>query len=422
MFVSAALTLLLAAGPAIDRAGAVGEVSSSVAREVPARFGGIGFAAFSSSPVGVVQRNRGALDDLEVTSAENLRASPNGERIGRLEAGTRVRSVSVSGPWREVELEGWVWTRSLQVVDRGGYDLVVAVDGGENVRAAPGGEVLGLLVEGALLREEERVPGWIRVTRRAWIWGASVRALPGAEAGAGAGVSPQIGPENTPGASDATELDTSAAAARDPEPGAAAVDAVSRAPDAARAVGEARSASAPLELRADPAGPRVADVAAGAALEVTEVEGDWARVRIEGWVPLAELGAEGTSTSRGLHPTDVTRMPERWVGRPVTWTLEFVGVERADERRPDFAPGEPFLLMRAAAPAAAVEAAPDGAREAATARSFVYVAVSEAQLAELGTLAPLARVTVTGRVRSGASRWTRTPIIELASWRRESSR
>lgn len=138
MFVSAALTLLLAAGPAIDRAGAVGEVSSSVAREVPARFGGIGFAAFSSSPVGVVQRNRGALDDLEVTSAENLRASPNGERIGRLEAGTRVRSVSVSGPWREVELEGWVWTRSLQVVDRGGYDLVVAVDGGENVRAAPG--------------------------------------------------------------------------------------------------------------------------------------------------------------------------------------------------------------------------------------------------------------------------------------------
>lgn len=355
--------------------------------------------------------------DLEVVRAENLRTAPNGERIGRLEAGTRLRAVSTRGDWREVEVEGWIWTRSLQIVDRNGYDLVVSVEGGENLRASPGGDVRGSFVEGALLRERERVPGWIRVTRQAWIWGASVRTLvsdpdrdPDSGAGTaaasgdggdggepGAGIAPGDGSEPGPG----RELDSTVEAAT-----------LSTAtPVVPPAVGEQGIVRVPTELRATPASTADARLEPGAEATLLEVEGAWARVRLEGWVPLESLagrsGPGEPAPALPVTPGRVAADPGRWQGQLVVWTLEFVSLEEADERRPDFAPGAPWLLMRWAGPEAP---------------SFVYVAVSEAQAAELGGLAPLSRVTVRGRIRRGAARWTGRPVLELESWRLEPAR
>ena len=86
--------------------------------------------------------------------------------------------------WLQFDLDGWIWIQSVQVVNRGSFDLVVSVEGGENIRGAPGGEILGHLEQGTLLETVERVSGWARVRRRAWVWRRSV-ALFGADPSGG---------------------------------------------------------------------------------------------------------------------------------------------------------------------------------------------------------------------------------------------
>ena len=65
---------------------------------------------------------------------ENFRSTPNGEVLARLQPGARVTLVSTRGDWHEVDVTGWVWTRSLQVDQRGEFELVVSEEEGENLR------------------------------------------------------------------------------------------------------------------------------------------------------------------------------------------------------------------------------------------------------------------------------------------------
>ena len=84
------------------------------------------------------------------------------------------------GNWVQLDLEGWVWTRSLQVSGDAALELVVAEPEGENLRDEPSGTVLGRLSRGTLLEEVRRVPGWILIRRRGWVWSPSVAELAGA--------------------------------------------------------------------------------------------------------------------------------------------------------------------------------------------------------------------------------------------------
>jgi glycosyltransferase involved in cell wall biosynthesis len=59
--------------------------------------------------------------------------------------------------------------------------------------------------------------------------------------------------------------------------------------------------------------------------------------------------------------------------------------------------GEPFLLARALDQE----------------RTFVYVAIPEGRLAEVQALAPLERIRIVGRARSGAAAFTGSPILDL---------
>jgi hypothetical protein len=90
------------------------------------------------------------------------------------------------------------------------------------------------------------------------------------------------------------------------------------------------------------------------------------------------------------------------VGRVVSWALQFISLERAEEIRTDFRQGEPFLLSRFGGP--------EG--------PFVYVAVPPERIAEVQGLVPLERITVTARVRTGASSFTGAPIVDLLSLER----
>ena len=111
-----------------------------------------------------------------LTREENFRAQQNGTLLGQLRAGMSLEVLEATDDWLRFDLEGWVWTESLRAVSRGRFDLVVSVEGGENIRGGPGGEVLGRLEEGTLLETLERVPDsdWARVRRQVWVWRRSV--------------------------------------------------------------------------------------------------------------------------------------------------------------------------------------------------------------------------------------------------------
>lgn len=315
----------------------------------------------------------GAQSTARVRMEENVRREPNGEIVARMASGAGLAVVGRQERWLEVELEGWVWSRSLQTTDEAGFDLVVSEDQGENLRDAPSGTILGRLGRGTFLEELERSPGWIRVRRRAWIWAASV-------------VEESASP--TPQPTVAAPRDTRAGEGASRRPG-----------------GVVNAGGRGAVLLSAPGGDTLAAMAGASDLQVLSREGSWVRVRLEGWMWLPEETpgappAEGASEA--LAPGDLASNPAAHRGRVVEWELQYISLERAERVRTDFFEGEPFLLTRFGGP--------DG--------PFVYVALPADRVAELEGLVPLERLRVTARVRTGASSLTGTPILDLVALER----
>ncbi len=290
---------------------------------------------------------------------ENVRAQPNGTLLGRLRSGVALDVLDASDAWLQFDLTGWVWTRSLGVANRGDFDLVVSEPGGENIRAAPRGDVVGRLVEGTLLEEIERVPGWIQVRRRSWIWSPSVD-LEGPMPDRASTRAERVSPEQWLTSEE----------------------------------GEAVILSAPD-------GDTVATATSGANLRILAREGNWARVRVDGWTWLPEgspAGGEATVLT-DVDVADVTAAPMNYRGLVLQWDLQFISLERAEKIRTDFYEGEPFLLTQAGRGGGV----------------FVYVAIPPERLQEAEGLSPLESIRVIGRVRTGAATLTGSPILELLS-------
>lgn len=299
---------------------------------------------------------------------ENFRREANGVVLARLAVGTPLLVMSEAGNWSEVELEGWVWLQSVDATDREGLDLVVSVTDGENLRASPAGPILGRLEEGALLEEVARDAAWARVRRRGWVWSASLEVAVGES------------PTSTP---------------------TVRIEPAARAPG-----GFANAGRSGAPILTAPDGDTLALAAPDSDLEILRREGNWVRVRVEGWLwmPPGDAGTGGGEAEApvALDPSDLLGDPAEHAGRVVAWTLQFISLERAEAVRTDFFEGEPFLLARFGGG--------DGA--------FVYVAVPPERLADVEGLVPLERISVTGRVRTGASALTGTPIVELITLER----
>lgn len=306
---------------------------------------------------------------------ENFRRAPNDVVLARLNPGAPLSIVRTDGDWLEVDLEGWVWLNSLQVSETE-LDLVVSEAEGENLRSEPQGTVIGRLEEGALLEELGREPGWAHVRRRGWIWSASVA---------------------TASAAATAPAPASAPRAR-PRPESAA----SAGPPARRPEGFTSVAGAPILTAPD--GDTLAVASGRGDLQVVDRDGNWARVRLEGWLWMPAAEDDSTpNTAVALVPSDLTSAPEAHIGRVVEWTLQFISLEEAEELRTDFRRGEPFLLTRY------------GGSEG----PFVYVAVPPEQRTAAQGLVPLEMITVTARVRAGASALTGTPIVDLLALERD---
>ena len=345
--------------------------------------------------------------DAVVRVDENVRFEPQGVIVALLQAGTPVRVESRDGPWSRITFEGLVWENSLQLRDGGSFDLIVSAAEGENLRAEPAGAILGRVLSGTLLNEVSRSGGWIRVRRTAWMWSAS---LQGGEVAT----------------TDPAPAAPAPAPVVPPTPAAPATPATPPGPPGPRPSTPVPTTPVPTEVPAETlatdwvrAGPRGSAVLAapdgdtlgvarqGVELRVTGREGNWARVRMEGWVWLPSTGpADGAPPSdvilRDVTPAGIARDPERYRGRLVTFAVQHISVERAEVIRTDFLEGEPFLLTRS------VEAD----------RTFVYLAIPDELLPEVTRLQPLERLVIVGRVRAGAASLTGNPVLDLVEFRR----
>ena len=333
-------------------------------------------AAVLTAGLGALPFPSSGQETARLRADENFRREPNGVVLGRLASGVPLGVVERSGNWVQADVEGWVWLSSLQASD-GEFDLVVSVAGGENLRSGPSGSVVGRLEEGTLLEELGREPGWAHVRRRGWIWSASVEQRTAAAAQ----------PAATPAAAGRGASGATPPPARRPE-------------------GFATVGPGGAPILTSPDGDTLAHARPTSDLQIVARDGNWARVRLEGWVWMpAGAAADApapTEAPGALVPEDLTRDPAAHVGRVVSWSLQFISLERAEEIRTDFRQGEPFLLTRFGGP--------EG--------PFVYVAVPQERLVEMQGLVPLERVSVTARVRTGASSFTGTPIVDLLSLER----
>ena len=116
------------------------------------------------------------------------------------------------------------------------------------------------------------------------------------------------------------------------------------------------------------------------------------------WRPSTpERAAAEDESPSALEPADLVADPAGHAGRVVSWTVQFISLERAEAVRTDFFEGEPFILGRF-----------DGEDG-----PFVYIAIPNERLTDVEGLVPLERVSITGRVRTGASSLTGVPIVDL---------
>jgi Bacterial SH3 domain len=284
---------------------------------------------------------------------EPFRADTSGVQRGRLAQGAVVTTGGQVGGVTQVTLEGWIIGTSVRSTDKDGHDLAVTQP--ENLRAAPNGKLVARLVANALLDSVEVRGGWYHVQREGWV---ATRGLTPA-AGSAAGADSLFGDSSA---------DARVVVLRDRVQ-------LFRGPDAA------------------PAGV----LEAGSPVRITARAGDWLRVETAGWVKDSAVRQAGAQTASGVTAAELRNAPAAWQGKVLRWTIQFIALQTADEMRPDFTPGQRYILARGPGPEYA----------------FVYVIVPPDKLDEVERLQPLDSVTVLARVVKGRSTFLANPILEL---------
>ncbi len=296
-----------------------------------------------------------------LVAEENFRRDPNGTPLANVLRGAELPVVGEQGGWTQVELSGWIWGPSVATANRDGFNLRVSAPNGENLRAQPQGAVVARLLEGCLLNRVSASGNWVRVTRRGWLWRASL----------------EFSGQPAPAASDGGP--PTAEAAAEPPP--------------------LVTAAAPLIVYSTPAGDTIATFQPGAQAQVLGRTGDWIRIRLDGWVygPEALDSALRLADTGDLTPAQLRADPGRYRGALVRWRVQIISLQRAERTRRDFEEGEPFILARGPAGDA----------------GFVYLAVPEQLVTVAESLSQLDYVTIVGRVRIGRSAQMGGPVIDL---------
>lgn len=338
-------------------------------------------------------------------AAVTVRGTPGGAPIAELPRGAPLRTGPTRNGWTQVTIEGWVASTRLGT-RRDTLDRVVndqASTAPLRAQDGPRQAVVATLTEGTYLRRVQERNGWTRVRRSGWVRAEDLQpatVVPASRSAAKA--EPARGETGrTPPKAAVTPPATASRA------GAGASPAV--APVASPARGAAVAPKAPLPaqsvektlrastLRSAPNGAERASVPAGALVETLGREQGWVRVRIEGWVPEADLGVADTAAVSRLSAADLRADPERYRGAVLRWTMTLVALQKADGLRKGMVANEPYLLLRGPGDDP----------------SLVYGAVPPSLLEVARGLGPMTKVIVTARVREGRSDPTGVPIVDL---------
>lgn len=287
------------------------------------------------------------------TAAEtDLLKAPGGIQLLHLLKGTPLTVGPAKGAWLPATIDGWIIENALHDDRRDGFDVSVALVAGTTLRAKPGGAALASARLGALFERVEVKGGWVHVRRTGWLPATVIDATPVATL---------------------------------PPPGP-----VTPAP-----VAPSTSVLAGAALATQPGGSPVATLEAPLHADVLEHRNGWARVRIEAWVRDAELG--GAQAPGGITGADIRAAPDKYIGQTVEWTIEVLGIQKADELRPELPAGQPYLLARGPLPET----------------GFLYVAITNDEAEVFHRLEPLAKIRIRATIRAGKSRFLPTPVLNF---------
>lgn len=310
----------------------------------------------------------------------DVRATPRGNPVAMLKAGTSWSTGVTRNGWTLVRIQGWVES-SRFAGPRDSFPQSIGGAATLRIREEPSldGRILGEFRGGAGLRIVERRGNWAKIRRDAWIpAGSFTTAAARSPARPAQGTTPA---RSTP-------------AQATPAP-----DTRSQPQEARVAEGGLR-ADAPAALRTAPGGAAVGELAQGVVVEPLARDRGWVKVRVDAWVPESLFVPADTAYRAELTAVDLRLDPDGTRGRVVRWEVQVVGLQRADPLRRDLEADEPFLLA----------IGPKGENV------ILYVAVPAALLNEARAIPSMQSVILTARVRTGRSRPTGAPILDLLSF------
>lgn len=152
-------------------------------------------------------------------------------------------------------------------------------------------------------------------------------------------------------------------------------------------------------LREAPDTKALAQLAQGTTVELLARDRGWVRVRTEGWVREADVQPADTTVKSMLSAADLRADPEGTQGKVVQWTVEFLALQTANPLRKGLADAEPYML----------------ARGPGTENAILYLVVPPSLLSTARALQPLAKLSVSARVREGRSAPAGIPILDVQS-------
>jgi hypothetical protein len=305
-----------------------------------------------------------------VTSETDLLNGPGGIQLLHLLKGTPLSVRPAKGGGMAATIDGWIPGNTIRDDKRDGFDVSVAPAGGATLRDKPGGAPLASARLGALFDRIEVKNSWVHVKRTGWVANSAF----------------------------ATPVVAKAPAATPPPP-ASAPKPVAPAPAKIIAPPGANPAETTVAagsvLATQPGGSGVATLESPVHAEVVEHRAGWAHVKLDAWVRDAALG--NAPEPDGITAAAIRAAPDKYVGQTVEWTVQLLGIQKADELRPELPLGQPFLLVRGPLPET----------------GFVYVGITSAQADEFAKLAPLSKIKIRATIKAGKSRFLPTPVLML---------
>jgi hypothetical protein len=155
-------------------------------------------------------------------------------------------------------------------------------------------------------------------------------------------------------------------------------------------------------LRDAPSSAAIGQLQKTVNVEVIARDRGWSRVRIEGWVPDSVLVPADTAFRSNLSAADLRADPAAARGKMVIWNVEFLALQTADPLRQGLADEEPYIL----------------ARGPNSENALLYLVVPPSLMGTARALQPLAKISVTARVRDGRSDPVGIPILDIQTLRR----